>query len=302
MTDTTNLNDDVTRFLEDLNRGLRFRMVIAPAAPWAFKDFPRVLGYLHSLGVEAFYPVLPYADITVWAYYRILREHPAKKMIASACIGMNRYLKSRRGTYTEYLCSVFSPLLCSARYLKTYLRLEEPLAFLSPCTLKKNEFVTGRREELVRYNITIKALHTRLIADAVDVGRYEPCVPETGHNGKGLTLAAFGGIGKALEALLPDIRCRVEQGMENTLSYLTHSREFRDSRRPLFFEPYACEGGCIYGPGVGPYGPPEGDTDFLKSGEPADPQGILNLFSYYDETLKLEDFCHHGETGPAGTP
>jgi iron only hydrogenase large subunit-like protein len=273
-------------------------MLIAPAAPWAFTDFPRVLGYLHSLGVEAFYPVLPYADITVWAYYRILREHPAKKMIASACIGVNRYLKSRRRAYTGYLCSVFSPLLCGARYLKTYLRLEEPLAFLSPCILKKNEFVTAAREELVRYNITIKSLHSRLSAEAADIGRYEPRLPETGHNGKGLTLAAFGGIGKTLEALLPDIRCHVEQGMENTLSYLSHTREFRDtSGPPLFFEPYACQGGCIYGSGVGPHGPPGGDTDFLKSGEPADPQSILNLFSYYDDTLRLEDFCHKGETG-----
>jgi iron only hydrogenase large subunit-like protein len=144
-------------------------MLIAPAAPLIFENFPRVLGYLHSLGVKAFYPVLPYADITVWAYYRILKEKSETKLIASACAGMNRYLQKHRGTYTGSLCPVFSPLLCAARYLKTYRRLEEPLAFLSPCLLKKIEFTTKNHEELVRYNITIDALHTWLVAEGVDI-------------------------------------------------------------------------------------------------------------------------------------
>ncbi|MDR0623036.1 MAG: hypothetical protein LBG10_01230, partial [Treponema sp.] len=167
-------NDDIPRFLADLKRGLPIRMLIAPAAPFAFERFPQVLGYLHSLGVKAFYPVLPYADITVWAYYKILKEKPETKLIASACVGMNRYIQKHQDAYAGYLCSVFSPLLCTARYLKTYCGLEEPLAFLSPCLLKKNEFVTQNREELVRYNITIKDLHTWLAAGAVDLRRYEP--------------------------------------------------------------------------------------------------------------------------------
>jgi iron only hydrogenase large subunit-like protein len=292
MTNAINVNDDLTSFLGDLKAGLPVRMLIAPAAFAAFEDFPRVLGYLHSLGVKAFYPVLPYADITVWAYYRILKENPEAKLIASACIGMNRYLREHRKEYAGYLCPVFSPLLCTARYLRSYRRLEGPFAFLSPCLLKKNEFTTNSREELVSYNITIDVLHTRLAAEGIDLRRYEPCLEEREANGQGLTLAAFGGIGKALESLLPDMSCHVEQGLGNAASYLLNTEDFRSPcSRAVLFEPYACKGGCAHGSGVGSRRV-SGDTNFLSRGEKADPQRIRSLFSHYDETLKLEDFCH----------
>jgi iron only hydrogenase large subunit-like protein len=287
----THTTGDLPRFLEDLKKGLPVRMLIAPAAPFAFELFPRVLGYLHSLGVEAFYPVLPHADITVWAYYKILKERPGTKLIASACAGMNRYIQEHQELYAGFLCSVFSPLLCTARYLKTYCGLEEPLAFLSPCLLKKNEFITKDREELVRYNITIKELYAWLAAESVDLGRYEPFPQVTGQNGQGLTLAAFGSIGKALAALLPDLEYHVEQGLENAAAYLSKSRGFRDPQNPLVFEPYACRGGCANGPGTGDRNI-RGASGFLAPGGRRDFSAIFKLFSYYDETLTLEDFCH----------
>jgi iron only hydrogenase large subunit-like protein len=287
-----NSNGDLARFLGDLKAGLPVRMLIAPAAPLVFEDFPRVLGYLRSLGVKAFYPVLPYADITVWAYYKILKEDPEAKLICSACIGMNRYFREHHGEYGGYLCPVFSPLLCTARYLKTYRRLEGPFAFLSPCVLKKNEFTTGNREELIRYNITIDALHTWLAAEAVDVQQYEPCPQETERNGGGLTLAAFGGIGKALAALLPDVNYHVEQGTGNAVSYLSKTKDFLEPRNhAVIFEPYACIGGCAKGSGVGKLRNC-GKANFLKTGEKTDLENILKLFSHYDETLKPEDFRH----------
>jgi hypothetical protein len=306
ITHSTNLNDDLARFLRDLKAGLPVRMLIAPAAPLVFEDFPRILGYLHSLGVEAFYPVLPYADITVWAYYKILKENPETKLIASACIGMNRYFKelnmeagqakpvSPKAEVLEqpYLCPVFSPLLCTARYLRTYRRLEEPFAFLSPCLLKKNEFTTQSREELVRYNITIDALHAWLAAEGVDIRWYDPCPEEREHNGKGLTLAAFGGIGKALAVLLPGVRYHVEQGLGNAASFLQNNRDFWDSRDHAFvFEPYACKGGCAHGSGAGNH-KARGERNFLTCNETQDLAAIFELFSYYDKTLRLEDFCH----------
>jgi iron only hydrogenase large subunit-like protein len=283
--------DDLPRFLGDLKTGLPVRMLIAPAAPFAFEHFPRVLGYLHSLGVEAFYPVLPYADIMVWAYYKTLKERPGTRLIASACVGMNRYIQKHQELHAGYLCSVFSPLLCAARYLKTYCRLDEPLAFLSPCLLKKNEFVTKNREELIRYNITIGGLYDWLAAGAVDLRQYEPFPQVTGQNGQGLTLAAFGSIGKVLAALLPGTEYHIEQGLGNAAAYLSKNRDFRDPQNSLVFEPYACEGGCANGPGV-VNRRARGTPNFLTRSEPQDLTRIYELFSQYDGCLNLEDFCH----------
>jgi iron only hydrogenase large subunit-like protein len=286
---STKSKDDLSRLLRDLKNGLPARMLIAPAAPRFFENFPRVLGYLHSLGVKAFYPVLPYADITVWAYYGILKGKTETKLIASACTGVNRYFKEHGGEGAGYLCPVFSPLLCAARYLKTYRRLEEPLAFLSPCLLKKTEFVTKNNEELVRYNITIDELNARLSGEGVDVKQYEPCLQETDENGRGLTLAAFGGIGRALAALLPDLGCHTEQGLENVVSYLPRFQESQN--HAAFFEPYACKGGCMSGSGIGNRGA-RGEPNFPTDGGPPDIDSIFKLFSFYDKTLRVEDFYH----------
>jgi hypothetical protein len=280
-------NDDVSGFMEDLKKGLPVRMLIAPAAPFVFEHFPRLLGYLHSLGVGAFYPVFPYADITVWAYYTILKTSPRTKLITSACAGMNRYLKDLR-EYAGHLSRVFSPLLCAARYLKTYRRIEEPFAFLSPCLLKKTEFITPNNEELVRYNITVHGLHTWLAQEKIDVTQYAPHVMEDG--GNGLTLAAFGSIGETLAALLPDIRCRIKYGLGNARSYLAMG-DFEDAQSgTLIFEPYACAGGCAGGSGMGNYRKTCG-TPFMPCNEPRDTKTMLRLFSHYDKTLRLEDFC-----------
>ncbi|MDR3166688.1 MAG: hypothetical protein LBT93_01990 [Treponema sp.] len=287
MNNPVNANDDLDRFLGDLREGQAISLLIAPAAETAIEDLPRLLGYLHSLGVRAFYPVLPYADITVWGYYRLFRENPHLKIICSACVGISGYLREQRREWAEYLCPVFSPLLCTARYLRTYRGLSGSFAFLSPCVLKKKEFYTGK-EGLIQYNVTIKALNLWLKNQGVALRQYESCFPEQDHNGPGLTLAAFGGIGKVLRALLPDLDCHVEQGTANALSYLLNSREFGEQKNPMLFEAYACPGGCANGSGVGE----RGNRYFLSPAGPVNTGDIFELFARYDKTLNIRDFCY----------
>jgi iron only hydrogenase large subunit-like protein len=289
MKDMVNSSDDADRFLEDLRKGQAISLLIAPAAKAAIEDLPHLLGYLRSLGVRAFYPVLPYADITLWGYYRLFRENPHIKMISSACVGIRGYIREHQGELAEYLCPVFSPLLCTARYLRTYRRLSGPFAFLSPCVLKKQEFNTGN-EELIQYNVTIKALKLRIKNQGITVRQYETCFPEQDHNGPGLTLAAFGGIGKVLAALLPELECHVEQGTANTLSYLLNNREFGEQKtHPMLLEFYACPGGCANGSGVGE----KGYRDFLNPAGSVNTRDIFELFTHYDKTLNLRDFCYN---------
>jgi iron only hydrogenase large subunit-like protein len=288
MKDSVNSNDDFDRFLEDLERGQEISMLIAPAAEAAIEDFPHLLGYLRSRGVRAFYPVLPYADITIWGYYRILKADPHANMVSSACVGISRCLGEHRGEWAGSICPVFSPLLCTARYLRTYRHLTGSFAFLSPCILKKQEFNPGG-EGLIQYNVTIKALHHWLKTRGLAVRQYEACYPEQDRNTPGLTLAAFGGIGKALAALLPELDCRVEQGAENVLSCLLNNRASGErEKRPRLFEAYACLGGCANGPGVGK----KGNRDFLKPSGPVNTKDIFELFARYDKTLNIRDFCH----------
>jgi iron only hydrogenase large subunit-like protein len=261
--------------------------------------FPQVIGYLRSLGVKAFHLVLPYADITVWVYYQFLKKNPDKPLIASACVGMNRYLSRNHAELGAHSPPVFSPLLCGARYLRKYCSIGDRFAFLSPCASKWREFTLKNRENLIQYHVPIDAFDAWLKSEGVYLPQYAPYPMEREINGDGLTVAAFGGIGKTLSALLEGLNHHVEQGLGNAAAYLQSKSNFTGAPLGSFvFEPYACVGGCSQGARVGKRGhPPHNTMDFLQTVDTSDVASLEELFSYYDKTLELADFCHYAPTG-----
>jgi hypothetical protein len=288
----------IAALLEDLSRGVPVRVLAAPAAFGAFEDFPRLAGWLHAAGVRGLHPVLPYADITLWAYFRLLRENPGRPLISSACVGINRRLQKNLRDWGPFLSGVFSPLLCTARYLKKYRGFGERFAFLSPCVLKEAEFTRENGERLIHYNLTLGELGRWLEDRGVDLKEYDPRPLETESNGRGLTLAASGGIGKALAPLVPGLEYHVEQGTDRALAWLLEHRDrFLPGERrgrPFLLELYACPGGCSNGSGVGERQKARTRSGaafgFLKQAAPADPEKIRALFSHYDRTLEIRDF------------
>ena len=51
-----------------------------------------------------------------------------------------------------------SPLMCGAIYAKKYMKLEDKLAFISPCIAKKYEINDEKNKGYVSYNITFDHL------------------------------------------------------------------------------------------------------------------------------------------------
>jgi iron only hydrogenase large subunit-like protein len=184
----------------------------------------------------------------------------------------------------------------------------ERFAFLSPCAHKWREFVLENEnpEELVHYNITIESLHNWLEKEAVNLQQYAPVSMETGMHGnglnnRGLTVAAFGSIGKSLSALMPGLHYHIEQGIKNAAGYLEKTEDLRGENFYRLFEPYACVGGCAHGLGIGKARSPLGENppeamDFLKTADPGEIQKITELFAWFDQNLDMNDFCHSAET------
>jgi iron only hydrogenase large subunit-like protein len=306
--------NDLPALVRDLRKGVPVRILAAPAALAALQDLPGVPGFLRSLGVRGFHPVLPFADITVWACYRLLLRRDRGVFIASACAGMNRYF-DLHGEWDGERLPVFSPLLCAARYLRKYRSLGERFAFLSPCAQKWREFNPGDGE-LVHYNITITALRSWLEKAQLALNRDEAWEIEKERNLAGLTVAVYGSIGKSLQVLLPDLVCHVEQGVSRAAAWLAGNGAggelpaklpLENTRRSVF-EPYACVGGCSRGAGLGKAAGEAADssritTGFLQTGEtPAAPdplaaERIGELFEWYDSNLDISDFCYPTETG-----
>jgi iron only hydrogenase large subunit-like protein len=192
---------------------------------------------------------------------------------------------------------VYSPLLCAARYLKTYRRIDGRFAFFSPCDQKRFEFTVRREndqeEALVHFNITLEALSDWLTAEGIDAESYPP-VEVFGNAGdgidfsRGLTVEYFGTISGALSAVVPELEYAVSEG-------LTEARQFHNAeslRRPVFFEPYACVGGCANGSGVPTFLRKKTLKNRVNRPSGEAKAAILERFTRFDRDLKVRDFCH----------
>jgi ferredoxin len=64
--------DDTDHFLADLKAGKRISIIAAPALRSNIPEWPKLLGYLGSVGVDAVYDTSFGADICTWAYLRYM--------------------------------------------------------------------------------------------------------------------------------------------------------------------------------------------------------------------------------------
>lgn len=295
------MRGDIPAFFKELKSGAAITMLVAPAAWTALPELSRILGFFRSLGVRAFVPVLPYADISAWVYYRLLAEEPEGFFISSACVGMNRYIAGKYPGAAPS-CKVYSPLLAAARCLKTYSGARGVFAFLSPCSQKRFEF-SVRGEELIRYNITVAALSGWLSTASIDLRQYPPVNPDgMGRLFKnGLTAAAFGNLSDALVQVYPRLNRRVTQGIAGAEQFFAKGFSVPRSG-PFFFEPYACVGGCANGSGIPKIA--EGRafgssaTEVLENrnipvqNKRTSPTAILERFSRFDAEFDMHDFVY----------
>ena len=68
--------DDVDRFFEDLKKGAKISVLIAPAFLANYpNEYEKYLGMLKKMGVNRFISVSFGADITTWAYIKYITEN-----------------------------------------------------------------------------------------------------------------------------------------------------------------------------------------------------------------------------------
>ena len=67
--------DDTERFIEDLKKGTKISLLLAPAFKADYiNDYERILGELKALGVNRVISISFGADITTWAYINYIQR------------------------------------------------------------------------------------------------------------------------------------------------------------------------------------------------------------------------------------
>lgn len=136
--------DDTERFFEDLKRGEKISIILAPAFKANYYDeYETVLGGLKKLGVNRILSVSYGADITSWAYINYIQKHNFVGGISQPCPAVVGYIEKYLPELLPKLMPIHSPMMCSAIYARKYMGLRDSLAFISPCIAKKNEIEYG---------------------------------------------------------------------------------------------------------------------------------------------------------------
>ena len=308
--------DDTDKCFDDLARGKKISVILAPAFLANYpEEYKRILGYLKKKGVNHICSVSFGADITTWGYLKYITEHDFKGGISQPCPAVVNYIEKYIPELLSKLMPVHSPMMCLAIYMKKYMKIDDELAFISPCIAKKLEITDKNCAGYVSYNVTFNKLMKKI------GNEYEGCEPymDELEYGMGSLYPMPGGLRENVEHFVGReyIVGQVE-GEHEAYNYLKEyaARIKSGKQQPFMVDILNCAKGCIYGTAT----QPERNTDDVmltlakmrnkkqtaqqakgifgkKSTSPWDDrltneQRLKNLMDAFSQ-LRLDDFIRH---------
>ena len=297
--DARYFEDDTEAFFADLARGTPISVVVAPAVRANFPRPELLLGFLKSQGVRLAFDVSFGADITTWAYLKVIGERGLDSVIAQPCPAIVNYIERYLPDLIGRLAPVHSPMMASAIYLRRYLNATERIAFLSPCVAKSDEIRAAETGGLVSYNVTFSGLLRYLERRRARLEESSPAGYDDLGCGLGLLYSRPGGLRECVEHVAPGAWVRQIEGPERAYPYLhAYGERLRAGKPvPLLVDILSCADGCNLGPGTtGEAALDDIDATFnaLKASRIAQRDGWLrkpaSLLRYFEKSLRVEDF------------
>lgn len=292
-------NDDTQRFFNDLKGGKKITIIAAPSLRANFSDYYKLMGFLKSSGVNLIFDASFGADITTWAYLKAMKEKDLTTVIAQPCPAIVRYILVYQPELKPLLAPVHSPMMCSAIYLKKYQKINDDIAFLSPCIAKGDEIASPDTQEHIKYNVTFQKLNDYIRANGIDLNRFSPGQYDDPGCGLGMLFSRPGGLRENVEERIKDIWIRQIEGQDHAYSYLQEvsCNYKRQKAMPQLIDILNCTQGCNQGTAT-LSGISMDETDQLfnklkkekRRERKAFSKATNRLYRSFDRKLKLDDF------------
>lgn len=300
--------DDTERFFEDLKKGERISILLAPAFKANYpREYESVLGGLKQLGVNRIISVSFGADITTWGYLNYIEQNNFLGGISQPCPAVVGYIERNLPELLPKLFPVQSPMMCAAIYARKEMGIQDKLAFISPCIAKKMEIDDPNNQGYVSYNVTFDHLMKYVQKHHISGGLQSDEI----EYGLGSIYPMPGGLKENVYWFLGEsVFIRQMEGEKHMYHYLENNkRPLKQGTTPyLFVDALNCSAGCIYGTGCDPK---KGETDeplcnLLQIREDSknttlnsawskklSPKQRLKQFNKQFRNLKLEDYLRN---------
>lgn len=241
--------DDTESFFEDLKRGEKISILLAPAFKANYpKEYEKVLGGLKALGVNRIISVSFGADITTWAYLNYVTKNKFYGGISQPCPAVVGYIERYIPELIPKLFPVQSPMMCTAIYAKKEMGITDKLAFISPCIAKKMEIDDPVNGGYISYNVTFDHLMEYVRQNKVS----GPVKSDEVEYGLGSIYPMPGGLKENVYWFLGEsVFIRQVEGEKHMYHYLEKNKEriAKNMTPYLFIDALNCSSGCLYGTG-----------------------------------------------------
>ena len=244
--------DDTERFFEDLKKGEKISILIAPAFRANYpNEYESVLGGLKQLGVNRMINVSFGADITTWGYLNYINIYDFKGGISQPCPAVVGYIERYIPSLIPKLFPVQSPVMCAAIYAKKEMGVTDKLAFISPCIAKKQEIEDPNNGGYISYNVTFDHLMKYVREHKISGSS---CTDEIEY-GLGSIYPTPGGLKENVYWFLGEsVFIRQIEGEKHMYEYLEKNKnKIAEDKTPyLCIDALNCGQGCLYGTGIEP--------------------------------------------------
>lgn len=258
-----------------------------------------ILDWFRSKGC-LIYDVSLGADICTWAHLRAIEQKKVGNVITQPCAAIVKYIEIYQPKLLNNLSPIHSPISCAVTYIKKYLRRDNPIAVLTPCIAKKNEFLeTG----LVDFNVTFKKLEEYFDKNGIKVASHSASdfeyKFEESQGQVGAVYPRPGGLRDNLWLHDPDINITTSEGVHKVYPELDMYAQMQEFKHPEVFDVLSCEFGCNVGPASGTnqtvFDVMATMREVEKEAKKRRKTGLFGggadkLFEKFDKELKISDF------------
>lgn len=244
--------DDTDRLFADLENGEQIALLVDPTISFILgKKANNLLGYLTLCGISGIYDVSFGADICIWAHAKYLKDNTVNGIypqayFAATCPAFISTLQHCKPEMLKNVIPVQTPAMCTATYVRKYLKKDVKFAYLSTCVSQYDD-IHDVPEAGIEYSITLSHLQKKLANENLDL-YYAKADLTTATPGR---LYGFPGAFKDNVALFFP-RSDVLTIYHNIEIIINHNNTKNDTpginAHPLMSSISPCNMGCLCGP------------------------------------------------------
>ena len=283
--------DDLETVLLALSEKKKISALIDPTLYMIYgSKAAEILGFLKDLGVCKLYDVAYGAEISMYAHAKYIKEHldnngQCRQFIANTCGALNNYVSRTSPSLISLMIPVQSPTMCTAIYVKKYLKDDADLVVISPCITQVDEVRNADNGGYVAYSVTFESLLQYMEKNGFARRRAESDLTA---DGLGNVITYNDGFINGVSMFFPaeDIFTNLAGIKDINIENLAGLSGAKDSRHSLMVNADFCRGGCICGTALN-------DKDVVLSNTMTNYRKIRSKsFNFLKSCTSPEDYYH----------